>query len=193
MAITYSARFKEREYKGFVTLDTYEADVAMGDNTAFMRREVHDHGNGATVLPVDATRKTALLVRQLRMPVHVVEGDGVFLETAAGLIDPEDGSPAEAAQREAAEELGYHLHNLTPVTTAYTIPGLVTEQMHFFLAEYTPADKMDRGPDPDEDEIIIVEEWGLADLWAAFERGEVRDVKATVCLMGLRLRRPELF
>ncbi|MCF3933607.1 NUDIX domain-containing protein [Acuticoccus sp. M5D2P5] len=175
-------------------LDLYEASLQQGDRKIEVVREVHDHGHGAAVLPYDETRKTCLLVRQVRLPVHVAEGNGLFLEAAAGLIDPDDADPAAAAVREAGEELGYRVHDPEKVSTFYPIPGMVTEQMSCFLARYTPADKLDGGgPDADEDEMIDVEEWGFADLWRAFQSGDLRDGKAIVCLMALRIARPELF
>ncbi len=191
---TYSVRHERSVYDGFMKLDLYAASLTQGERTVDVVREVHDHGNGAAVLPYDETRKTCLLVRQVRLPVHVAEGNGLILEAAAGLIDPEDKDPAEAAVREAGEELGYRVHDPVLVSSFYPIPGMVTEQMNCFIARYTAEDKLpDGGPAADEDEMIDVEEWALADLWRAFEAGDLRDGKAIVCLMGLRIARPDLF
>lgn len=189
----YSVRRVETAYRGFMTLDLYEASIQLHGQTTRMVREVHDHGHGACVLPFDATRRTCLLVRQLRLPVHVVEGNGLILEAAAGLIDPEDANPAAAARREAAEELRYMVHNVTHVGTVYPIPGMVTELMHCFIAEYSAHDRISEGYEADEDEVIEVEEWGLDDLWAAWKDGRLRDGKAVTCLMSLRIERPDLF
>lgn len=176
-----------------MTLDRYDVTIERGQKRWEMVREVHDHGKGACVLPFDEERRTALLVRQLRVPVHVADGDGLILEVAAGITDPEDGSAAETARREAAEELQYAVHDLKEVATFYPIPGMVTERMSCFIARYTPADRLSDGPHADEDEVLEVEEWTLADLWRAFEEGRLRDGKAVVCLMGLKLERPDLF
>ena len=189
----YVARRTERAYDGFMKLDLYEATISDGTRQVQVRREVHDHGNGATVLPVDWARRTALLVRQVRLPVHVATGEGLFLEAAAGVIDPEDASPAAAAAREAREELGYTVHDLKHVSTHFPIPGMVTEEMHCFIASYTPADKINGDSEADEDEVIDVEEWSLADLWAASRDGTLRDGKTIVMLMALKLDHPELF
>ncbi len=189
----YEARHLRTAYSGFLKLDLYEAKIRSGSHSLEVVREVHDHGNGAAVLPYDAARRTALLVRQLRVPVHVAEGDGLILEAAAGVIDPEDPSPMAAARREAREELGYELHDLTHVCTFYPIPGLVTEQMSCFLARYTPADKVEGDTGADDDEMLDVEEWPLKELWAAKDDGRLKDGKAIMCLYELRLTRPELF
>lgn len=190
---SYSVRHVRTAYRGFMTLDLYEATIELGGHATEMRREVHDHGHGACVLPFDAERRTCLLVRQLRLPVHVVEGNGLILEAAAGLIDPSDESAAVAAQREAAEELRYMVRNVTHVGTVYPIPGMVTELMHCFIAEYSAQDRISEGFEADEDEVIEVEEWGLDDLWAAWKDGHLRDGKAVTCLLSLRVERPDLF
>jgi 8-oxo-dGTP pyrophosphatase MutT (NUDIX family) len=108
-------------------------------------------------------------------------------------MDPDDVDAAETARREAAEELQYAVHDLHKVATFYPIPGLVTERMSCFLARYTPQDRLVDGPDVDEDEVLEVEEWALADLWRAFQDGTLADGKAIVCLQALRIARPDLF
>lgn len=190
---SYSVRHKRSAYRGFMNLDLYEVTMTRNGRSIDVVREVHDHGHGAAVLPYDEGRRTCLLVRQLRVPVHMAEGHGLFLEAAAGLIDADDESAAHAAVREAAEELGHHVHDLEPVGTFYPMPGMVTEQMHCFLARYTPSDRIAGGGTPDADEVLEVEEWRLADLWRAWREGVLRDGKTIVCLQSLRLARPELF
>ena len=39
-------------------------------------REIHDHGSGVAVLPVDEERRTVLLVRQFRVPAFLDDNDG---------------------------------------------------------------------------------------------------------------------
>jgi len=189
----YTVRHKRRAYEGFMTLDLYDVTIRRGEREWSMVREVHDHGRGACVLPYDEARRTALLVRQLRVPVHVTDGEGLILEVAAGIADPADASTAETARREAAEELQYAVHDLEEVATFYPIPGMVTERMSCFIARYTAADRLADGPDADEDEVLEVEEWALDDLWRLFRDGRLRDGKAVVCLQGLRIARPDLF
>ena len=176
-----------------MTLDLYDVSIQRDGREVRMVREVHDHGSGACVLPYDEARRTALLVRQLRVPVHVTDGDGLILEAAAGIADAADTDPAETARREAAEELQYAVHDLREVATFYPIPGMVTERMSCFIARYTPEDRLSDGPAADDDEVLEVEEWGLDALWDALEAGQLRDGKALVCLQGLRIARPDLF
>lgn len=189
----YTARHKKTAYRGFVSLDVYDVTLSDGERVVETVREVHDHGHGSAILPYDEAGCTCLLVRQMRMPVHVVEGDGHIIEAAAGLIDPEDDGPEDTAVREAGEELGYRVHNPERVATVYPIPGLVTEQISCYLANYSPTDRIEGGGDADEDEVLEVIEWPLARAWQALESGEIRDAKTVILLQALKLRRGDLF
>ncbi|HEX5917354.1 MAG TPA: NUDIX domain-containing protein [Nocardioides sp.] len=108
------------------------------------QRETYDRGNGATILLYDTQRRTVLLTRQFRFPVYVNgHPDGMLIETAAGLLDDEDA--ATAIRREAAEELGVSIGELTHVFDVWMSPGSVTERVHFYAAAYTPADRIGAG------------------------------------------------
>ena len=89
-------------------------------------REVYERGEAATVLPYDPERGTVLLVRQFRLPVYLASGVEAMLEACAGVLDG-DEDPETCIRREAEEEMGCRLHDLTRLYSAYTIPGCVTD------------------------------------------------------------------
>ena len=156
-------------------------------------REVEDHGDAAGVLPYDPERRTALLVRQLRVPMLLAAGIAETLEAAAGCID-DDEEPEVCVRREAMEELGLRLGAVERVVTMQTMPGISTERIHLFLAPYSPPDRVGTGGGLEaEDEAITVVEMPLAELAALADRGELTDAKTLILLQTLRLRRPELF
>ncbi|WP_448808439.1 NUDIX domain-containing protein [Agromyces bauzanensis] len=98
-------------------------------------RETYDRGDGATILLYDVAARTVLLTRQFRFPVYVNEHpDGMFIETAAGLLDEDD--PETAIRREAEEETGHTVGAVEHVFDVYMSPGSVTEKLHFFAAPY---------------------------------------------------------
>jgi 8-oxo-dGTP pyrophosphatase MutT (NUDIX family) len=85
------------------------------------KRELEEHGPAVAVLPYDAERGTAILVRQFRAPVLAATGEATLTEAIAGLTDGE--APDEAARREVFEETGVQLKALEPVGTLWTMPG----------------------------------------------------------------------
>lgn len=156
-------------------------------------REVEHHGDAASALAYDPVRRTALLVRQLRVPMLVSGGGVSTLEAAAGRIDAGE-DPATCIRREAIEELGLRLGEVEPVVALETMPGISTERIHLFLAPYGDADRIGPGGGlATEEEDIEVVEMPLATLAAMADRGALPDAKTMVLLQTLRLRRPELF
>lgn len=153
------------------------------------RLETYDRGNGATVLPFDAGRRTVLLTRQFRYPVYVNDHpDGMMIEAAAGLLDADD--PETAIRREAREELGIELGELTEVFQVYMSPGSVTERLHFYVAEYQQADaRAEFAGLIDEGEEIEVLELELAEALSMIDRGEICDGKTIMLLQWLALHR----
>jgi nudix-type nucleoside diphosphatase (YffH/AdpP family) len=167
-------------------------DVRLADGTE-LPREVIFRGDAAVVLPYDAERRCALLVRLFRAPVMAVDGPAEAEEACAGMLDPGE-TPEAAMRREAMEEMGVRLDALEPVATVWPSPGILTERLSLFLAPYRPADRVaDGGGVPEEHEGITVVERPLADLAAAADAGHILDGKLFALVQTLRVRRPELF
>lgn len=158
-----------------------------------VKREVEHHGDGAAVLAYDPARRTALLVRQLRIPILLAAGTGETLEVAAGLVD-DDEAPETCIRREAMEEMGLKLGALDPIATILSMPGISTERIHLFLAPYGQQDRVGEGGGlGSEDEQITIVEMPLAELAARADKGELTDAKSLILLQTLRLKRPDLF
>jgi nudix-type nucleoside diphosphatase (YffH/AdpP family) len=156
-----------------------------------IRREIEDHGEAVCVLPYHPARKTAVLVRQSRLPVLYAAGRQQTLEAIAGVIEDKD---AEACvHREAMEEALLKLDSVEQVFTAWTMPGLSTEIMHFYLAVYSGAARPQLRGGVDEDEDTVAVEIGLAELARMADDDALPDVKTLLLVQTLRLRRPDLF
>ncbi len=157
-----------------------------------IKREIEDHGAAVCVLPYDAERRVALLVRQFRAPVFYTSGEPDLLEAPAGMLDEDD--PADCARREALEEVGLTLTALEPAGAVWTMPGISTEHMHLYLAPYRPEDRTGEGGGvAGEHEHITIVEMALADLAAMADDGRLTDLKTLALVQTLRLRRPDLF
>jgi nudix-type nucleoside diphosphatase (YffH/AdpP family) len=179
----------EEAYRGWSKL--LIASVGLADGR-IARREIEDHGHAACVLPYDPARRNALLIRQWRATVlHAGQAQDI-LEVIAGLI--EDEAPETCVRREAMEEAGLRLDALEHVVTAWSMPGISTERMALFLAEYEAADRVGAGGGlATEHEDIEVVELPLADLARMADAGELTDMKTMVLVQTLRLRKPDLF
>ena len=153
-------------------------------------RETYDRGNGATILLYDVARRTVLLTRQFRYPVYVNgHPDGMLLETAAGLLD--DDEPEIAIRREAIEETGHAVGEVTPVFDVYMSPGSVTERLHFFAAPYSALTRAHAGGGlAEEGEHITVVELGIDDALGMIDDGRIADAKTIMLLQWSVLRGP---
>ena len=155
-------------------------------------REIEDHGRAVAVLPFDPVRKVCLLVIQPRFAAMAAGCDEPFVEAPAGRLDEAD--PADCARREALEECGVRLDALEHVVASWTMPGVSTERIDLYLAEYGANDRVTAGGGlADEDEDIEVVEMPLAELATMMDGGRLLDMKTLVLGLALRARRPDLF
>ncbi len=172
---------------GFVKLDRYKiSHPAHNGGRLTIEREVHDHGSAVAVLPYDPVRGTVLLARQFRAPIFADRGDGMLVEACAGLIEEGEADTRDVAVREAEEELGVRPRNLVCLGSYYTCPGLVTENVTLFLAEYGQADFVGPGGGvATEHEDIEVLEWNIAKLAEALRDGLIADLKTAFLARAL--------
>jgi nudix-type nucleoside diphosphatase (YffH/AdpP family) len=166
------------------------ATVQLPDGHTF-KREIEDHGEAICVLPYHPVRKTAVLVRQPRVPLLYAARQEQSLEAVAGVIEEKD--PDVTVHREVMEEAKLKLDSIEHIFTAWTMPGISTERMHFYLAQYSGAARPDIEGGADEDEDTIAIEFPLAELARMVDAGQLPDSKTLVLLQTLRLRRPDLF
>lgn len=127
---------------GILKKTTYALRMRDG-SWAQQTRETYDRGNGATLLLYNRARRTVVLTRQFRLPAHVNGHSGFLVETAAGLLD--GAQPEVRIRAEVEEETGYRVGAVRRVWDAFMSPGSVTERLHFFVAEYTPDDRVGPG------------------------------------------------
>ncbi|MGF6253096.1 NUDIX domain-containing protein [Ensifer sp. LBL] len=180
-------------WKGFAHLEEVTFEQQMSDGAIVtLKREIHDHGNAATILLVDARRQSVILVRQLRVPV-LLQGDPAYLiEAAAGLLDGD--TPEEAICREALEETGYHVQDVIHLFDVYMSPGALTERTSFFAGHIDATEKRgDGGGLAHEGEDIEVLEIPFDEAFAMIAGGEIRDAKTIMLLQWAKLNRQELF
>jgi nudix-type nucleoside diphosphatase (YffH/AdpP family) len=153
-------------------------------------RETYDRGNGATILLYDTDRRTVLLTSQFRYPAYVNgHPDGMLVEAAAGLLDDDD--PETAIRREAVEETGHRIGEVTHVFDAFMSPGSVTERLHFYAAPYDAGTREHAGGGlADEGEQITLVELDIDAALDLVESGGIVDAKTIMLLQWAVLRGP---
>jgi ADP-ribose pyrophosphatase len=95
---------------------------------ALVSRDVIDHPGAVGIAALDEEDRI-LLIRQYRHPAG-----GFLFELPAGLRDVPDESPVLTAQRELAEEAGFHASRWSILIDFYNSPGGSNEAFRCFLA-----------------------------------------------------------
>jgi len=145
------------------------------------QRETYERGNCVTVLPYNLARRNVILVRQFRFPAYVSGYDDLLIEAAAGVLD--GATPEARIRAEAEEEIGYQLGEVRKVFEAFMSPGVITERIHFFVAEYEPEMRVsDGGGLAHEGEDIEVLELSIDETLAMIADGRIVDAKTIMLL-----------
>lgn len=176
-------------YDGFERNLLISVEQPNGSTHAF---QVNDHGNGASVLAVDRVRRTALMIRQSRVPLLFLGEKPELLELPGGRIEA-DG-PEASAVREVMEETGFAVQNLQPLGRFWPMPGISTEQLFLYLAAYSADAPVGAGGGlAAEGENIAVVHMPLATLGEQLDNGLISDLRTHLALQTLRQREPALF
>jgi ADP-ribose pyrophosphatase len=140
--------------------------------------EIAHHPGGAAIVAMDAEGRVCLL-RQYR---HAA--GGWLTELPAGKLD-DDEPPLHCAQRELAEEAGMRAARWTELGCFYTSPGVLTEQIHLFLAE----DLHPVPARPEAHEVLTVDWIPFESALEGVRTGRLDDGKTIVGLVRAAARR----
>lgn len=152
-------------------------------------REVYNRGDGAGILLYNKLKQTVILTKQFRMPTYMNGNkDGLLIEVTAGMLDLDN--PIDCIIRETEEEVGYRIKDVKKVYEAYASPGVMTEKMHFFIAEYTDSMKVsDGGGLESEHEDIEVLEIPFIDALDMLSNGKIHDMRTIVLLQYAQINK----
>lgn len=151
-------------------------------------KEVYDRGNASTILLYNKEQKTVVLTSQFRLPTFLNGNkSGILIEACAGVLD--NDTPETCAIREAEEETGYRISEVKKIYEAYTSSGVLTELLHFFIAEYSPSMKVSEGGGVEsEEENIDVLEHHINDALHMIDNGQIKDAKTIMLLQYVRIK-----
>lgn len=151
-------------------------------------RETYDSGHGAAVLLYNRERRTVILTRQFRFPAwYNGDANPWLIEVPAGKLDGDD--PLSCARKEAEEETGHRVSDLTEVCVSYMSPGSVTEKIWLYVGEYDTSSRVSAGGGlEDEGEDIETLELDYDDAMQMLARGEITDAKTIILLQHVALK-----
>ena len=154
-------------------IDLYLDQVEL-PNGNISSREWVDHPGAVCVVPVLPSQEICL-IRQYRY------GPGQeFIEIPAGKLDKGE-LPADCANRELAEEIGYKANKLTLLTQIHPAIGFSNEVMWMYLGEELI--KTDRKLD--EDEFLDLCPTTLENAFQWVLSGKISDVKTIIGIFWL--------
>ncbi len=141
------------------------------------KREIVVHSGAVVMIPVDEAGNI-LLIKQWRRAA-----DRILVELPAGTLEQGE-DPAECAQRELQEEIGYIANKLTPLGGFFSAPGFCSEYLHLFLAEDLQTSRLA----PDAHEHIEVIPKTPEEALHMIEQGEICDAKSIAGITRYYLR-----
>jgi ADP-ribose pyrophosphatase len=142
------------------------------DDGSLLPRHIVRHPGAVVVLPLVDDQRVCL-IKTYRVAV-----DRWLLELPAGTLD-KGKSPAETASLELVEETGYEAAKIEHIHTFRMSPGILDEQMHFFVASHLKATKPQREIGEQIDNLIVT--WSEVD--QLLRDGKVEDAKTLVALL----------
>lgn len=191
--VRIAIRKDELLWKGWSEFRRIVFDYIRPDDTAVeLQWEVFDRGEAVVVLLYDPDRDIVVLVRQFRIPVHLMGDKPFLLEAAAGSMEHGE-DPVATVCREAMEETGYRAASPRFLFSAYMSPGAVTEKVHFYVSRISAADKVAEGGGlAEENEDIEITELSLDEALAMIGTGGIIDAKTIMLLQWAALNRGQL-
>ncbi|ATH79275.1 NUDIX domain-containing protein [Halomonas hydrothermalis] len=170
-------------YKGFFRLEALELRHRLfeGGWSATMRREVHNRHDAVGVLLYDPERDALILVEQFRAGAIDDPHSPWKLELVAGLVD-KDETLENVARREALEEAGCQVGQLTRLHTYYPSPGACNERVTLFCGLVDSQGVGGVHGVEDENEDIRVHVVSFPAAWELLEQGRLDNA---MCLIGM--------
>lgn len=170
------------------TLTKYDMAFTRSDGSEQrLSREAYDRGHGATIVLYNLDEKTVVLTSQFRLPAFLSGYNYELIEACAGLLDERE--PLQAIKKEAEEETGYQLGEVTKIGEYFMSPGSVTERLHFFVAPFTQSMRVNTGGGvKEEGEDIKVLEVSMKDALKMIDDGIIIDAKTIILIQHLVIK-----
>lgn len=184
---------EETLYKGFFALKKYHFTHTLfaGGQSEVVSREVFERGHAVAVLPYDPYLDEVVLLEQVRFPAMETTDSPWLVEVVAGIIEPGE-SLEDVCHREAQEEAGISLTNLSKVSSYLASPGACTERIHLYLAQVDATSAKGVHGLDNEAEDIRVMRVSLTTAKEWLEQGIIDNSTAIIALQYLLLNKEKV-
>ena len=180
-------------YHGFFDLIRYKVRHTLykGGWSRILDRELFQRGNCVAVVLYDPVTDEVVLIEQFRVGAIKARDDQWLLEIVAGAIEPGE-SPSEVAYREAKEEAGCDIQELTRISEFYTSPGGSSEKITLYCGKVDARTLGGVHGLDHEGEDILVSVVSLDQALGKVNSGEIESAIPIIALQWLGLNRDRL-
>ncbi|MCC5878970.1 MAG: ADP compounds hydrolase NudE [Idiomarina sp.] len=155
-------------------IESIDLQFSNGEERRYER--VQGSGRGAVLVVPMLDDQTMLLVREYAAGLHNYQ-----LGFPKGLIDPGE-SPAQAANRELREEIGYGAKQLIPLKSVTMAPAFFSASMTLFVGLDLYPEKL-MGDEPEPLDIVP---WKLADIDSLLAQPDFTEARSVAALLLLQ-------
>ncbi len=201
---TLSVKYQQRDHKivakqrlhdGFFKIDRFDIQHKLfaGGETETFSRELFERGEASAVLLYDPVKDIVVLTEQYRIGAAFA-GDEVspwLLEVVAGMVEPGE-EPEEVACREAEEEAGCKIQDLTHISSYWSSPGGTSEKIHLYCALLDSSGLGGIHGLEHEQEDILVRLIPFDQAYAGIASGEINNAATIIALQWLKLNKNQL-
>ncbi len=135
MTMDWKILQREESFSGFFKLISYRIEHALfAGGTGVINREVLQRGHAAAVMPYDPATDSVLLLEQFRAGAMHTDQSPWLYEFVAGMVEEGENSE-QVVRREAHEEAGIVLNEVSFISTYFPSPGGSAETIDLYWAK----------------------------------------------------------
>jgi ADP-ribose pyrophosphatase len=174
--------------KAYRDYHRYTMTLQGKDGPVVQERDVLIAGKVVLVIPIDVMRQEMILIRQVRLPAHLANGQADLVEFVAGRVEAGE-SLIEAARRECMEEIGVAPQKLIELLTFLSTPGVTDEEVTVFLAAVDATKVREGALTTPDGEQLYVHRVSVDAALGALDRHAMRGSPMIIGLQWLALNR----
>lgn len=180
----------ETVYRGFYKINKIDFNHALfkGGNSGPVDREQFIRGNVVGVLVHDPALDKVALIEQFRIGARHHKSEPWLIEIIAGMVEAGE-KPIEVATREAYEEAGLTLSNVSQFAHYLASPGASTEEVFLFYAHADLSGASGVFGLEEEGEDILLHVVDANEAIQKMESGEICNALSIIALQWFKIDR----